>query len=314
MDAMSTLPFSPHTIARVLGGEASGNNILAPGPGHSRKDRSLSITVTPGAPDGFVVDSFAGDPWTACKDHVRERLGLDRTPAHGCPGAATVPGAGKAVAGDKDDAARTARALELWPQSRPPQNTPVQAYLERRGLTLPEAAEEAIRYHAFCPFAGKRTPAMVALVRDIITNKPKAVHRTALTVSGEKVKVDGKDRLALGPIGGGAVKLTPDEDVTLALGVGEGLESSLSLPELPEFGPTTPVWALLSAGALAAFPPLSGVETLWVSVDHDPAGERAAHTCADRWRIAGREVFLVRPRAERADLNDVAKGRRRHAR
>jgi hypothetical protein len=103
--------------------------------------------------------------------------------------------------------------------------------------------------------------------------------------------------------------------VTLCLGIGEGIESTLSLRELPEFG-ASPVWALLSAGGVAAFPVLSGIECLWIAVDRDPAGERAAHACAERWRAAGREVFLVKPKAERADLNDIAmkKGRRHDAR
>jgi len=40
-------------IARALGGEISGRQILAPGPGHSPQDRSLSIRIEPGAPAGF---------------------------------------------------------------------------------------------------------------------------------------------------------------------------------------------------------------------------------------------------------------------
>ena len=35
---------------------------------------------------------------------------------------------------------------------------------------------------------------------------------------------------------------------------------------------------------------------------------RAAHACAERWRDAEREVFLVKPKLERADLNDIAMG------
>ena len=67
----------PKNLARTLGGEASGNNVRAPGPGHSAKDRSLSITVDPGAPDGFVVHSFAGDDPILCKDYVHQKAGLD---------------------------------------------------------------------------------------------------------------------------------------------------------------------------------------------------------------------------------------------
>jgi hypothetical protein len=66
---------SAQEIARVLGGEAKGNTVTAPGPGHSPKDRSLSIKVDPSAPDGFVVHSFAGNHPLDCKDFVREKMG-----------------------------------------------------------------------------------------------------------------------------------------------------------------------------------------------------------------------------------------------
>jgi hypothetical protein len=76
--------------------------------------------------------------------------------------------------------------------------SPVDSYLRSRGLTLPpEAIGEAVRYDPDCPFAGTRTPAMVCLVRNIITNEPRAIHRTALTLDGRKVKVNGHDRLSL---------------------------------------------------------------------------------------------------------------------
>ena len=70
---MSTLDLA--TIARALGGDVSAGQVLAPGPGHSSADRSLSVKLAPEAPDGFLVHSFAGDDPIACKDHVREKLG-----------------------------------------------------------------------------------------------------------------------------------------------------------------------------------------------------------------------------------------------
>jgi RecA-family ATPase len=64
-------------MAAVLGGVVSNNQVLAPGPGHSREDRSLAIKIVADAPDGFVVHSFSpGDDPIACKDYVRERLNL----------------------------------------------------------------------------------------------------------------------------------------------------------------------------------------------------------------------------------------------
>ena len=63
-------------IAELLGGEVRGNQVYAPGPGHSAGDRSLSVLLDASAPDGFVVNSFAGDDAIVCRDYVRDRLGL----------------------------------------------------------------------------------------------------------------------------------------------------------------------------------------------------------------------------------------------
>src|SRR5262249_27206144 len=63
-------------LAKALGGQVSGQQVLAPGPGHSPTDRSLSVKLDPRAPDGFLVHSFAGDDPIACKDYVREKAGL----------------------------------------------------------------------------------------------------------------------------------------------------------------------------------------------------------------------------------------------
>ena len=60
-------------LARMLGGEVQGHQVLAPGPGHSPKDRSLAVKPSSTAPDGFVVYSHAGDDPIVCKDYVRER-------------------------------------------------------------------------------------------------------------------------------------------------------------------------------------------------------------------------------------------------
>ena len=48
-------------IAKILGGYiVSGRQVLVPGPGHSPRDRSLSVTFRP---DGtFYTHSFTGQP------------------------------------------------------------------------------------------------------------------------------------------------------------------------------------------------------------------------------------------------------------
>ena len=64
-------------LAKALGGEVTGGQVLAPGPGHSAIDRSLSVKLDSGAPDGFVTHSFAGDDPIVCRDHVRAKAGLE---------------------------------------------------------------------------------------------------------------------------------------------------------------------------------------------------------------------------------------------
>ncbi|WP_267360596.1 MULTISPECIES: toprim domain-containing protein [unclassified Methylobacterium] len=311
--------------ARALGGEVVGRGIVCPGPYHSRQDRSLSILFDASAPGGFTLHSHAGDEFGACRDYVREQLGItDDNVNSGSTGAGrNQPPAVRSnfrvdakvlqPSGDfKSDnvqleagSDRTALALRIWREARQPAESPVARHLDHRGLDFVDNVHEVLRFHPSCPFAGSRTPAMVGLVRNVVTNRPQAIHRTALNLEGRKIEVSGKDRLALGSIRGGAVKLTADEEVTTCLGIGEGIETTLSLQGLPEFG-DTPVWSLLNAGGITSFPVLSGIECLWIAVDDDPAGRSASELCSDRWRRAGKEVFLVHPIVAGADLNDVA--------
>jgi len=301
------------SIARALGGEVSSGQVLAPASGHSSRDRSLSIKISPAAPGGIVVHLFTAGDVLAEKDRVLDALGIGRDTERrrtlrAAPTPAERPALARSPTPEEQD--RTARAVALWHEARPPWGTPVEAYLTRaRGLTLFDAMAGSVRYHPSCPFAGPhRTPAMVCLVRDVVTNTPKAIHRTALSLDGSKREVGGHDRQSLGPVAGGAIKLTPDEDVTTCLGVGEGVESALSLRLLPEFG-ASPVWSLISAGGIERLPVLAGIEALWIAVDHDEAGIRASEACAGRWADAGAESFLAKPQAARTDLNDVFKAR-----
>jgi putative DNA primase/helicase len=64
------------TVAQILGGEVSGDEVVAPGPGHSSRDRSLCVKLDPQAPDGLLVHSFAGDDPMACKRYVLDKLGI----------------------------------------------------------------------------------------------------------------------------------------------------------------------------------------------------------------------------------------------
>ena len=310
------------SIARALGGDVAGRNqVVFPGPGHTLKDRSASLRIDPSAPGGFTVHSFVGDDPLELKDHVRAALGLPAwSPGrNGRPnGGAPRPPLASSPALPSDDAStaaeKTARALLIFEEAE--DDHPIlRAYLEGRGIALPPGAlGDTVRFHPRCPWGnGQRVPAMVSLVRGINgtadepEGPPLAIHRTRLLDDDGKLLLHGKDRKrALGPIGKGVIKLTPDADTTICLGVAEGIETALSLRNLPDFGPS-PVWSLLNAGNLEKFPVLSGIETLWIAVDNDEngAGQRAAEALAQRWQEAGREVIRIIPADVGADLADL---------
>lgn len=207
-----------------------------------------------------------------------------------------------------DDGRRESKALvaRLWGEARPLAGTLGERYLRNRGLEA-HGLEHCLRFHSDCPFGEGRAPCLIAAyqpIRGLEREVPTAIHRTALTLKGERF-----DRKMLGAVKGQCVKLARDEDVTTALVIGEGIETVLSSRFLPEIGPT-PAWALTSANALETFPVLPGIEVLHILVDHDEsgAGQQAARAAALRWVTAGAQVFLVKAMAVGTDINDIIRG------
>jgi hypothetical protein len=68
---------SAREVAQALGGDVRGHDqVVAPGPGHSQADRSLSLKITT---NGYVVNSFSPrNTWKECRDYVDEKLGLPK--------------------------------------------------------------------------------------------------------------------------------------------------------------------------------------------------------------------------------------------
>jgi hypothetical protein len=296
----------PRALAQALGGEARGNRVQAPGPGHSKQDRSLSILIDPYAPDGFLVESFAGDDWRECKEHVRRRLGLPTCPQANCRQGTDRAAVRPPLRHEKQsDADRMRCALSLWSATQPPKGSLVESYLAARGLSLPDEVirADALRFHPACPFGADRYPAMIALMCDIRTNEPKAIHRTALKPDGSgKLEIPGaSSKRMLGPAAGSAVKLIEDAEVTLGLGIAEGIENALTAI----CAGWSPVWATAGKGLLKNFPVLAGIEALTVFADPEPGGVQAAHQCARRWHEAGREGTVIEPKWAGSDLNDL---------
>lgn len=265
---------SLRSIAAALGGDVISNRyVLCPGPGHSRKDRSLKVTFRV---DGtFSVTSFAGDDWQQCKDYVRERLGLpsdwQREPSND-----NVPIIRLRDRDDEEHRDRTTRdGLLRWRAAVPIAGTLAERYLSFRGL---QYGGDALRYRA-----NDRT--MLAHMTDAVTGEPRGVQAIYLDQDGRKI-----ERKMRGPSGGAVVRLSPDDAVEYGLAIGEGVETCLATG-------FTPIWATLNAGNMATFPVLSGIDCLTIFADNDASGTglAAAKTCAERWHAANREAIIRMP-------------------
>lgn len=199
---------------------------------------------------------------------------------------------------DVDELKRIERALDIWSDVQSLRGTLAERYLRSRSIEVPDEACEALAFHPTCPWDRlKKAPCLVALIRDIITDEPVGIHRTALTADGLKI-----GRKALGPKSGGAIKLSP-ELITTELAIGEGIETTLSAMQLG-FGPA---WAVIDAGGMSRFPVLHGIKRLTLLIDNDASGtgQNAAAECRERWLDAGRRVRRVMPPTVGQDFNDV---------
>jgi hypothetical protein len=181
---------------------------------------------------------FATYACARCGEKGYARDGIEprrwpRTAEARCPGTILPP--------RSDDKQRNFDfAMELWQQSVPLQDTLGWRYfIERRGLNLHAASlalGHALRWN-------ESVSAIVALMTDAVTGASIGIHRTFLNVDGTK-----RDRKMLGKQG--VIRLSPDPEVTMGLGLVEGIEDGLAVL-LSGWGP---VWAATSAGAIERFP------------------------------------------------------------
>lgn len=269
-----TEPLDLEVLRRTLGGRlsADGRRWCGPGPGHSRRDRSLSVRIRE---DGAtLIHSFAGDAFEACAAH----LGLDRQTGQGsCRRPLPAPDRRAAARQRSEEAALLAFCTGAWAERTPIGGSPGADYLMRRGL--PGPFPDALAFHCDAPFTyrGDRGgPAMMALARDRM-GQVTGLHLTSI---GEAHRRDAKGRRLrrmFGRVSGSAVRLAPvAADGVLA--VAEGIETALAFGELHAVA----CWAALSASGLAAFRPPPGIRRLIIAADGDPAGANAALTLAER--------------------------------
>lgn len=303
-------------IARALGGDICGAQVLAPGPGHSPRDRSLAVRLDAAAPDGFVIHSHSGDDWRECRDYVRRKLGLpDWEPGDGRHEQRRIPQSHvdkwdfgtidsevEQRRRTEDDLLRIERVTKILNEAIDRRGVPeVEGYLRSRCLDPPDqVAGNVLRFNCRCPWRNENTgrtdfvPCLVAAFQSIDDDQVTGIHRIRLDRPERWPKTE---RRMLGFVHGAAVKLASPQDVLV---IGEGIETSLAAMQLG----LGPAWALGSVGAISFMPVLDGISRLILLAKAGEASQRAVHICARRWKRAGRRVTISRSEVG-SDHNDI---------
>ena len=256
---------------------------------------------------GLVVKCFAGCSRTDIFTELRRHgvLADDVGECGADPDPAEIERRREADARDQDR--RMALARHIIASATPASGTVAERYLKTRVPNLVNLPQAICYLPTTSPYArhpsGGRRSVMVAVVEHV-EHGIVGAHRTWLALDGSAKASLNPVRLSTGPIGGGAVRLTPAAETLL---VGEGIETSLAALTAAEM----PTWAALSTSGIVALalPPI--VRTVVILADNDAngAGQQAAYTAAQRWLEEGRRVRIAMPPQPGSDFNDVLLGR-----
>ena len=290
---------SLRAIVAALGGDlyADGRRANVPAPGHSPRDRSISLLL-----DGrrVIAHGFGGADWRAALDELRRRGLID------AEGRVTHGGLG-AVAHltPLSDIVRLDAARALWTASAPVRRaSPAARYGQSRAIRRSLAGIPALRMCAAVPLSVYRPgrasrPALLAAVTDG-DNALTAVEITYLTPSGRRADTLRFPRKTVGVLPPGcAVRLAPVGETLL---VAEGVFTALSAGE--HLG--LPAWALLGASNLGRWTAPPGVRRVLIAGDRGDAGETAAARLAHRLRHSGIAATIRLPPPPFGDWNDLA--------
>ena len=189
-------------------------------------------------------------------------------------------------------------ALRIWHESVRAEGTYVETYLRSRGIQGP--IPSTLRFHPRL-FHTSRIyhPAMVAAVTIWPSKTIAGVHRTYLTADGTDKATLSPNKMMLGLIKGGAVRLSPPGPKLI---LAEGIETALSC----FYATNILTWSCLSASGMIdiVVPPLEITQEIIICADGDNAGQNAADKLATRLHRAGYRVRIA-PSPQGQDFNDV---------
>jgi putative DNA primase/helicase len=309
---LQTVAIDLRAIVARLGGDlyAGGNAATIPAPGHSRKDRGLSLRVMRDARGERLLyhpfnasDLKPGEVWAylgLAPGQVREESPAERR--------------ARQEAERRERARKLAFCNDLWRETVEAEGSAVATYLRSRGIAGP--VPRALRFHPAAPMSypwnvpeGRElltVPAMVAIATAEDGKSAAGLHVTALAADGSGKAALRNPRRMFGDMGGAVVQLSPFPGEGGTLAVAEGIETALSYRDLSG----APTWAALSTSGLRRFTPPRGLRLLIIAADRDDGGEgvEAAKACAER--AARRQcATIIQAAPEGQDWNDALKGK-----
>lgn len=205
-----------------------------------------------------------------------------------------VPSVHVAAPPPADKAHKGEQARKLWAEALPIAGTSAETYLRRRNIDI--GLPDCLRF-ARLRFAGEVRPMLIAAVAGA-DNRVQAVHRIVLKDDGSKADLDGgKVKFSLGPVMGGAIRLTGSANGML---VCVGIEDGLTLLQQQ----AQAVWAVTGDVALPAVRLPAGVRSVVVAHDNDASGKAAGKKAAGKLASEGRQVRLIQPIHPFKDFNE----------
>jgi hypothetical protein len=283
-------------VTRAMGGNWYGHYGTVPAPGHSRKDRSVSVQPHRSDSEDVFITAFAGeDPLAIKAEWRRQGILPERFRPSASQGFRNPSTSGSRAAESHEEVLeRLELARWLWRRSQPIAGTLGERYLrEKRHITIPLPA--TLR---FLPAAGKHPASLIGafgLPEEpepgvLQVNNLRGIHLTKLRADGlEKASVE-PNKVMLGRGHTLPIVLAPVNDLG-GLVITEGIEEALAVREVWGVG----VWA---AGSASRLPSLAEhvpayVECVTVLIDPDPAGARFGNRLVELLKQRGLEVLAI---------------------
>ena len=296
-----------------LGGEWHGHYGLAPGLGHGKNDRSLTIRPHRTDPDDIIIHSFAGDPFGPVKDELR-RLGLpirdfrrgdiplDPVAIEEAKAKAREHAKERERLDTENETRRRWYANQLWKLRQPIQGTLAEAYL-RIGRSFGDLPLPPLDMLGFLPagVADRKIPYPAMIAAHGLPEEYEPGRLRIEEVSGVRLTfLDGPNKARLpelpdgrkahGTCKGMPIVLAPPND-GLALCIGEGTESALSMHVARGWG----AWA---TGSAHFMPDIADkvpgyIESITIWAEKGKAGQDGARELYERLKARGFEVRVA---------------------